>query len=312
MDTLQISVVLPTHNPDRSRLDRTLEGLRAQTLPSGLWETVVVDNATAVPLREAGLARPGLGQLRLIREEQLGLSRARRTGFEQARAAVFVLVDDDNVLAPDYLAHVAELFRAHPRIGALGGRSLPEFEREPEEWKREFLPLLALRDLGEEPRISQGLRPPGAAADEYPVDSAPIGAGMAIRREAARQWMADLEAAGLPDRRGRELSSAGDNDIVLSAMRQGWEVGYFPQLRLTHLIPAARLDPAYLARLNRGIQKSWLQVLVRRGVSPWPAIPRWSVPLRQAKAWFAWRAWSGPAAYIRWQGVCGHFEGRSR
>ena len=60
----------------------------------------------------------------------------------------------------------------------------------------------------------------------------------------------------LTDRRGNELTSGGDNDIVFCVMQAGWEVAYVPQLSLTHLIPAGRLEAGYLARLNRGIQKS--------------------------------------------------------
>jgi len=219
-------------------------------------------------------------------------------------------VDDDNVLAPDYLQQVVRLFAEHPRVGALGGRSVPEFEREPVAWEREFLDLLSVRDLGDAPHLSQGLRPPGAAQNEYPVDAAPIGAGMALRRTAAQAWL-EAGDTGLSDRRGGELTSSGDNDIVLTVMEHGWEVGYFPELSLLHLIPAGRLEAAYLARLNRGIQKSWMQVLTKHDANPWPPIPRWTVPLRQGKAWLTHRAWSGTAAHIRWQGACGHFEGRT-
>lgn len=52
-----------------------------------------------------------------------------------------------------------------------------------------------------------------------------------------------------------------------------------------------------------------VQVLHRRGANPSPPIAPWTVPLRQLKAWFAYRAWAGPAEFIRWQGACGRFEG---
>jgi glycosyltransferase involved in cell wall biosynthesis len=303
---MEVSVILPTHNPHPGRLRRTLAGLRAQTLPAERWETLLIDNASHPPV--AGLADAPVN-LRSIREPQLGLTSARRRGFAESQAPFSVLVDDDNVLAPDYLAYVIQLFAAHPLLGAIGGKSLPEFEREPKAWEREFLPLLALRDLGDRPHFSRGLRPAGAAQNEYPVDAAPIGAGMAIRQEVARQWL-EADGGGISDRRGRELTSGGDNDIVLAALQRGWEVAYFPELTLTHLIPAGRLEAGYLGRLNRGIQKSWMQVLAKYDANPWPPIAPWTVPLRQAKAWFTHRAWSGPAARIRWQGVCGHFEGR--
>lgn len=303
----EVTVVIPTHNPEAGRLRRTLEGLAAQALGVERFEVVIVDNASspAVALPTAA----GLS-LRIVPEPALGLTQARRRGFTEARAPVVVLVDDDNVLAPDYLERVLRLFAAHPKVGALGGKCLPEFERAPEPWQSEFLALLALRDLGPQACISAGLQPSGSGAREYPVGSAPIGAGMAIRLAAALAWV-EKGDGGLSDRKGGELTSGGDNDIVLTLMEHGWEVGYFPELSVLHLIPASRLDSDYLARLNRGIQKSWLQVLIRHDASPWGRIPGWTVPLRQAKAWFTHRAWAGPAARIRWQGACGHFEGRA-
>ena len=309
---MEITVVVPAHNPHPGRLNRMLAGLRLQTLPSATWETVLVDNASSPAIDTPFGANSAPENLRIVREPVLGLTSARRRGLTEARAPLVVLVDDDNVLAPDYLAHVVRLFAQHPNVGALGGRSVPEFEREPAVWQSEFINLLAVRDLGNVSRISRGLRPPGAAQNEYPVNEAPIGAGMAVRLVAARQWMDDNPGGGnLSDRRGGDLSSGGYNDIVLTAMKHGWEVAYFPELRLVHLIPAERLETAYLARLNRGIQKSWMQVLTKHDANPWPPIPCWTVPLRQWKAWFTNHAWSSAAALIRWQGACGHFEGRA-
>lgn len=304
---MNVSVLISTHNPHPGRLARVLEALRVQTLPPAQWEVLLIDNASLPPV-DPPAGSPG--NLRILREPQLGLNAARRRGLAEARAPLCVLVDDDNVLAPDYLAQVVRLFAAHPRIGALGGKSLPEFERQPLEWQREFLPLLALRDHGDQPVFSTGLRPAGRRRNEFPSEAAPIGAGMALRLNAAQTWVDAASASRFSDRRGTTLTSGGDNDIVLTIMKHGWEVAYFPELVLTHLIPATRLEPGYLARLNRGIQCSWMQVLADHEANPWPAIAPWTVPLRQLKAWFTHCAWKGAAAHIRWQGACGHFEGR--
>lgn len=307
---MRLSVIIPTHNPDVTRLDRTLAGLRAQTLAAVTWETVIVDNAsTRFPAPEWIAAHAPAGT-RIVVEPVPGLTHARRAGFVAARGDFAVLVDDDNVLAPDYLAHVVALFAAQPTLGALGGKSLPEFAVTTPAWTREFFPLLALRDLGPELLVADSLRAPGATRDDYPP-CAPIGAGMALRRAAWQAWL-DAPDTGLSDRRGGALTSGGDNDIVLRVLRAGWGVAYAPQLVLTHLIPAGRLEPDYLARLNRGIQTSWMQVLALHGVNPWPPLGAASAALRKAKAWFTYRAWSSPAARIRWQGACGHFDGRVR
>lgn len=311
MSTPLISVILPTHSPDATRLRRTLAGLRAQTLPADQWELLLVDNASVPPVAlvdVTSFAPPGL---RIVREPRLGLTAARRCGFNAARGELLVLVDDDNVLAPDYLAEIAQLFARHPRVGACGGRSVPEFSQPPEAWHRDFFDLLALRDLGPAPLFARRDESGSDTAQGYPP-CAPIGAGMALRRAAVQPWLQRDVAASLTDRRGSDLTSGGDNEIVFGVLRAGWDVAYFPELVLTHLIPAARLERRYLARLNRGIQSSWMRVLSRHGANPWPEIAGWSVPLRQLKAWLTCRAWTGPAAYVRWQGACGHFEGRRR
>ena len=305
---MELSVILPTHNPASGRLRRTLLALKAQTLAADRWETIVVNNASSAFPDAAFFAEDAPATISSVDEPVLGLTSARKRGFFSARGECAVLVDDDNVLAPDYLANVLAIFAREPRVGVAGGRSIPEFEREPEDWQREFLGLLALRDLGPAELISAGLRHPGVPHNVYP-DFAPIGAGMAIRRGAWNAWLS-ASRKSVTDRRGTELSSSGDNDIVLCAMGANWEVGYFPSLTLTHLISASRLDARYLARLDRGIQKSWMQTLARHEANPWPPLSASGAMVRKVKSWLAHRPWKSPAARIRWQGACGHFDGR--
>ncbi|MCW5549479.1 MAG: glycosyltransferase family 2 protein [Opitutaceae bacterium] len=307
----RLTVIIPAHNPHPGRLRRTLAGLRAQTLPLPDWECLLVDNASAPAIDARIFTDTAPTGLRVVREPVPGLTQARSRGFSEARGEFAVLVDDDNVLDPGYLATVLKLFAAHPRVGMLGGKSRPEFETTPPDWMKEFFGLLALRDLGEAPLISNGLRPAGVAHNEYPA-FAPIGAGMALRRAAWEAWLRSPTRARLTDRRGGELTSGGDNDIVFCAMAAGWEVAYFPNLGLTHLIPSGRVSADYLARLNEGIQKSWMQVLSLHDANPWPALSSGGAAVRKIKAWFTHRAWSSPAARIRWRGACGHFAGRVR
>ena len=297
---MNLSVIICTYNPHAGRLARTLEGLAAQTLPYSQWECILVDNASSPALTTPDVP---LVNIRCIRELRPGLNSARRCGLRAATGELCVFVDDDNVLAPDYLENAIRLTEANPKVGAYGGRSIPEFETPPAEWTREFFDLLALRDLGAHSIIASSSH----QLDSYPP-CAPIGAGMVLRHEAAQAWL-NAPDHGLTDRRGNELTSGGDNDIVLTLFTCGWEIGYFPELALTHLIPPNRLTRSYLGRLNRGIQKSWVQVLLRYNLCPWSPIAAWTVLPRKTKAWFTQRAWSGDAAQIRWQGACGHFEG---
>lgn len=305
---MNLSVIVPAHNPHPGRLARTLAGLRAQTLPPPAWELIIADNASADPAVFAALDLAWHPHARVIRESRLGLTAARLRGFAESHGDLIVLVDDDNVLDPGYLAAVSAHFADDPELGAAGGRSLPEFENAPPAWMREFDGLLALRDLGDEPGRARWREGEHRA---YPA-CAPIGAGLALRRAGADAYAAalarDLRRQAF-DRTGSQLVSGGDNDLVMTVLEAGLAVAYFPDLRLTHLIPARRSEPSYLGGINRAIARSWVRVLGLHGIQPWRPIPRWTVRGRQARLWFRGRAWQSPAHWVRWQGACGHFEG---
>ncbi|MEB3360453.1 MAG: glycosyltransferase [Synechococcales bacterium] len=305
-----LSVIICTHNPRLDYLTRVLEALQHQTLAMERWELLVIDNASSLPLAD----QLDLGwhpRGRLVREERLGLTMARQRGFQEAQADLLVYVDDDNVLAPDYLQQAQHIFDQHPRLGAVGGKVLPEFETPPPAWVRDFYTILALRDFGDSPQITQGDFP--TACRHYPA-TAPAGAGMALRRAAFVQYWQQLAVDPTRlrlGRTGRQLVSGEDNDIVLTLLNQGWDVAYLPQLQLTHLIAAKRLTQSYLARLNYAASQSWVQVLDIHGIRIWPAIPRWSLRLRQGRAWLRLRAWQSPSAYVRWRGACGLLAGQA-
>lgn len=241
----QISVAICTHNPVAATLARCLTALRAQKdIPSGT-ELLVVDNASQPPitLPPEFASLPGFASVRIVREEELGLTHARQRALQEAQGAVVVFVDDDNFLRPDYLAVTAQFFSEHPQAGAAGGRSLGVYETPPPAWLRTAADYLAIADHGDQPFK---LNEPGWWA--------PAGAGMAVRRDLAMQ--AFSRPMLLSDRRGKALSSGGDTEICYRICRQGYELWYVPELVLEHYMPAARLDPAYLLRLTRGIGQS--------------------------------------------------------
>jgi glycosyltransferase involved in cell wall biosynthesis len=285
-----------------------LEGLKAQTLPRDQWELVLIDNASPDPALLSGIDLSWHLHARVARELRLGLTYARLAGFHAARGALLVYVDDDNVLAPNYLQEVISLFAQYPQLGAAGGKSLPGWEVEPLPWVHQFAANLALRDLGKHEQIAGLTAPPS-----YPA-FAPVGAGMALRREVLdgyEEVLRDRARPALLDRCGGQLTSGGDNDIILTALKCGWQVGYFPTLCLTHLIPVGRTTVEYLARLNQGVARSWVQVLALHGIRPWPAISSsWTVLFRKWRAYLSYRAWRDPVSYVRWRGACGAFEGR--
>ena len=241
-----ISVILCTHDPVDAYLRRSLAGIAGQTLDRKRYELVIVDNRSERPISERDDVNTS--GARIVREETPGLTVARQTGIAHAMFELLVFVDDDNVLAPNYLVTAIELM-ADPRIGVLSGHVEPEYERAPEPWFLRFEESVAVRRLRDEhlhltrsPRFSALF---------------PIGAGMVGRREVLREYYGTLDETGRSlGRVGQRLSSAEDLDIDLFAISRGFCIGTCGRLKLRHIIPPRRTTLEYVIELHRGSARS--------------------------------------------------------
>ncbi len=234
-----ISVCICTHNAVPAILPRCIAALRGLRLPPVPVELVVVDNRCDEPLSASTLGLDGFPfPARVIREETLGLTSARIRAGAEAWGDVLVFVDDDNLLAPDYLLEVHRCLALRPGAGAIGGRIAPLSEVPLPDWfDEEFLSYLACIDRGDE-------------ALRMLHEKTPYGAGLAVRTKAFRKVAAQTLVLG--DRKGSELRSGGDTELCYRLRVEGWEVWYEPTLRLQHWLPARRLTVGYLESLSHG------------------------------------------------------------
>lgn len=292
---MDLSVVLCTHNPRRDYLERVVAALRAQTLPRAHWELIVVDNRSDEAL-EATLDLEWHALARVVREEELGILPARIRGMKEAKTGLILFVDDDNVLAPDYLTQALWVHATHPFLGVWGGAIVPEYETPPPAWAGPFLHLLACVEV-EEDRWSNL---------KFSYATIPPTAGMCVRWPVARRFIETAE--GDPRRRllGRRgtgrLANGEDTDLALTACDLGLGMGQFKRLRLTHLIPAQRLSEDYLLRLAEGTAFCAHILNALRGrppvFTPSAGWRNWAGVLRRRVFWSSFR--------------CRHFEGQVR
>ncbi|MEO0451718.1 MAG: glycosyltransferase [Pseudomonadota bacterium] len=311
--SLRLTAIICAHNPQRAYLDETLDSIRAQVdlSPNDAWELLLIDNASA-PALDTWVNLTGLPNARIIREDKLGLTHARLRSFSEARGEILLYIDDDNILAPNYFAETLAAFDADGALGATGGKSLPRWEVEPPSWFETTGISLACRDLGEKP-LSADWRTTPKSDRRYP-ECAPIGAGMGIRKSAYADYVdhAKQDPVRLAlGRRGTDLASGEDNDMILTLLANGWRVAYLPQLSLDHIIPESRLSESYLRRYARSSSRTWVQVLAVHDIVPWPGLATWTLPFRKLRAWLRMRPWKGPVEQINWQSACGNFEGRA-
>ena len=254
----KISAIICTHNPREDYLRRVLEALRTQTLPATQWELLLIDNASKSPL--AG--RFDLSwhpNARHVREEELGLTPARLRGINESKADILVFVDDDTVLAPNYLEQALGVGEQWPFVGAWGGSMIPEYEKPLPRWVGDQVWRLGAEEVKED--IWSNLR--------EGFVTIPVGAGMCVRKNVCVHFVErcrsnkNSKALG---RKGTLLSGYEEVELAHCAMDLGLGTGKSTRLRLTHLIPASRLTLDYFVRHAEGDAASLLMFRASRGL----------------------------------------------
>jgi len=237
----EISVVIATWNRGE-RLAATLRSLAAQSLPAGRWEAVVVDNnstddTAAVFARFAAGDGAGL-DIRMVSEKRQGLSWARNRGIAEARGAVIVMIDDDEVACGGFLEAYAHFFTAHPSALAAGGAMVAHWEEgKRPRWMSRYTEALVAStiDLGGRMR-------------RFPAGRYPIGGNMAFRREVFERVGTFDTALG---RTGALLLGGEEKELLGRVARVGGEIWWVPGASVDHLIPPSRTTDAYLRRQSR-------------------------------------------------------------
>jgi hypothetical protein len=271
-NTTRLTVIICTRNPRQDIFRRVISALAAQTLPTEQWALLVIDNASLNPITLPTFN--GLPVTRVIVEKQVGLTHARLRGIADADGELLVFVDDDNIIASNYLSEAIELMKRRPDLGAWSGKVTPEFESPPPAWIGPFASHLALSVIDHD---NWSTSPP-------PNDVLPVGAGLCIRKHLAqayaRQVRGDSRRRNL-DRKGTSTASAGDTDMALTCIDSGFATGRFISLELIHVIPSNRLDFSYQRQLAHGIGESYgFLIGIRGGISTITRMRVWTRTLK--------------------------------
>jgi hypothetical protein len=192
------------------------------------------------------------------------------TGIRESIGSVLIFVDDDNVLAPDYLLLASTILCRFPFLGAVGAGALePEFEIP-------IPPELASRLYTLAVRTVSSILWSNNIED---FRCFPWGAGLCVTREVATKYVHLIEqfnATGVIDRQGKRLFSGGDDVFSWAAIAVGQGFGVFPGLRVTHLISAERLTQEYFLRWCRDHTYSHgVLMYLRTGLKPQRAGMTW-------------------------------------
>jgi glycosyltransferase involved in cell wall biosynthesis len=111
---MSISVVIPLYNK-ALHIERSLRSVLAQTIKPD--EIIVVDDGSTDGGGEI-VAAVGGPRIRLIRQENQGVSAARNRGIREARGELIAFLDADDAWKPRFLEVIHNLQQRYPEAGA--------------------------------------------------------------------------------------------------------------------------------------------------------------------------------------------------
>lgn len=247
----RVSIVVPTKN-GAARLPDLFAGLRAQTVPAGTFELVVVDDGstddTAALVEASGLGR-------VVRSPvSRGPGAASNLGVEHAAGDVIAFTDDDTVPAPDWVERGLAALARSP--GGLVGGHIELLLAE-----RPTLP--ALVDYGRGYLDQEG----------YVADGFAATANLWARRDVLGQLGGFREDAAY---------QTHDRDFGERAREAGLALVYAPDVVVAHPTRDRARDLAKVA-YRLGLGAAWLR---RGSVGPQTgSVPEW----RRPTYWVPWR-----------------------
>ncbi len=196
------------------------------------WEMFIVDNSSTDDTAEVArsVAERHSGRVRVVVEEQIGLSAARNAGVAATDAPIVAFIDDDAFPEPGWLTAILRGFR-RPDVMCVGGPVAPLIEGELPSWFRgRFLPYLTVWDLGD-------------GEIELVYNEYPRGANIAYRRSGLDLVGGFSVHLG---RKGSNLLSCEEIELCLRLERAGFAILYQPEARVRHLTPVGRMTPEWL------------------------------------------------------------------
>jgi glycosyltransferase involved in cell wall biosynthesis len=264
------TVALCTHD-HADRLVRTLADLRALRLPEAPWELLVIDNACSdtTPSLLAGESWPAGWQVRVVREEKLGLSNARNCAMREAHGEYLIFVDDDETPEPDWLRAFERLIRDHAP-DAFGGPIAVLFEGDRPAWLTDDL----LGFLGELNRADTAvpLTDPRTSFN---------GGNFGVRRTVCERVGAFDAALG---RKGADNTGGEEVDFYRRLLAGGFRVWWTPEAVIFHRIQSVKLKRSYFLDLH--YRQGRMEAIRKRGsASRLP--PKYLLP----QLWRALCAW---------------------
>ena len=236
------SIVICCHNSAEVIIP-TLEAVAKLHIPESLsWEIILVDNNCTDNTVELASRVCEEKKLRctIEYETEPGLVHARKKGVEHACFQYLIFLDDDNIVARDWLGKAFSIFSAHSNVGAVGGNIKPLVTYEHPSWFRRFQGIYACGPQGKRSGIVTRSR------------KMLVGAGLAMRPSIVKSIFSSHLPLFLVGRTKNTLLRGDDSEICMRCVLMGWDLWYEASMELAHNILKKRVSWEYLTEVRRG------------------------------------------------------------
>lgn len=210
-------------------------------------EVLIVDNASADGSAE--LIEAEFPQARVLRNDSnLGFAKATNQAIRLSHGRYVLLLNPDTVLFPSAISAMVSFLDKHPKVAAVGPRTLNSNGQTVESYAPFPGLEMALRGLRLVATASYEclLEPP--SLEPKPVDWV-CGACMMVRREA-------LDQVGLLDE--GFFMYWEETDLCWRLWQHGWEVYYLPEACITHHMAGSSAQADDKVYLNGLLLNEWV------------------------------------------------------
>ena len=261
MTARSVSVIVCTHNR-ASALPQVVGQLYAQHYPQDSFEVIIVDNRSTDNTAEVvqKFIEEKNIRLRYVKENRPGVSFARNRGAKEARYPYLAYLDDDCVVAENWLSELLSGFDLDEQVAIVGGRVEMAYDDQKipawlgavsKRWLAEF------KFPGSEPRLLDNAT--------YVIEG-----NMAISKEA---WQSGGGFLGIDQFSSPHVASQEIVYLLEQIKNQGGKVAFVPGAVANHhkLLPSKKqmITRAYFHGVSTGILNyllegfSWVPVISR-------------------------------------------------
>ncbi len=237
---MELSIIISTYNNAQSLL-RTLRSVAEQEYDKSRWECVVVNNAstdnTQTVVEEFIAQHPKLN-IRIVKEEQQGLSFARNRGISESKGLILVFIDDDETINKEFVSAYLDLFNNH---GAFVGAGVVRacYDSARPKWMSYYTEKMIANPIYL-----------GNKVVTITSSITPAGGNMAFNREIFSLYGGFNTSLG---RKGSELLGGEENDVFGRIRSLGERIFYTPNAIVYHHIADSKLTPEYFDKLSYGV-----------------------------------------------------------